>query len=270
MPRIVTLTSDFGVEDHYVSVMKAVVLEKAPLNTRLVDISHAIPPNDIMAGAWVVREAARYFPEDTIHVVVVDPGVGTDRDPVLIRSHNQWFIGPDNGLFSLISQDAGYEAWRLNNPRYWLEELSSTFHGRDLFAPVAAHLASGVAPNKLGSPDHTLMTWRWPEPILDKDGVRGWIAHIDHFGNLITNIPSVVSKEFPSDPNTRIKIYVGNTILEKIDSTFGDVESGEAVMFPGSSNMLEIAVNKGNASELLGVPKGSEVTIVFQKSSIDS
>lgn len=265
MPRILTLTTDFGVEDHYVAVMKAVILQTAPEDLRLVDISHSVPPNDIMAGAWVVREAARFFPPDTIHLVVVDPGVGTDRDPVLIKSHKQWFIGPDNGLFSLISQDAGYEAWRLDKPRYWLNEISSTFHGRDLFAPVAAHLASGVAPDKLGTPGHTLMTWRWPEPIQDKDGVRGWIAHIDHFGNLITNIPSSVAEELRSDTSIRLKIYIGNTILENISSTFGDVEPGQAVIYPGSSKMLEIAVNKGNASELLGVPKGSEVTIVFQK-----
>ena len=250
------------------AVMKAVILKNGPIDLKMVDISHSVPPNDIMAGAWVVREAARFFPAETIHLVVVDPGVGTDRDPVLIKSHGQWFIGPDNGLFSLISQDAGYEAWRLDNAHYWLDEISSTFHGRDLFAPTAAHLASGVNPNKLGTPGHTLMTWRWPEPIQDKDGVRGWVAHIDHFGNLITNIPSSVVKEFQFDSSIRMKIYIGNTILEYISSTFGDVEPGQAVIYPGSSQMLEIAVNRGNASELLGVPKGSEVTIVFQKPAL--
>lgn len=264
MAGLLTLTSDFGTRDAYVAAMKAVILERAPADLRLVDISHDIPPNDIMAGAWVIREAARFFPAGTIHVAVVDPGVGTERDPVLIRSGGQWFIGPDNGLFSLISEDGGgTEAWRLDKPGYWLPMVSRTFHGRDVFAPVAAHLACGVPPDRLGSPHHELKSWRWPEPVQDHDGIRGWVVHIDHFGNLISNIPSGAVGQAAGAG--QVKVYVGNTILGRISGTFGDVAEGEAVIYPGSAGFLEVAVNKGSATDALGVPKGSEITIVFQR-----
>jgi S-adenosyl-L-methionine hydrolase (adenosine-forming) len=241
--------------------MKGVLLSMGPLDLQLIDISHMIPANDIMAASWTLREAVRSFPDDTIHLVVVDPGVGTDRDAVIVRWNRQWFVGPDNGLFSLMTEQDGVESWKLNQPSYWKEPVSKTFHGRDIFAPIAAHLANGVSPEKMGAPGHELLTWRWVEPILDHDGIRGWVAHIDRFGNLISNIPA---SWMDGREQGSFKIYVGNTIIDALHPTFGAVEAGDEVAYIGSSGMLEVAVNQGHAGELLGVPKGSQLTVVFQ------
>lgn len=262
MTSVITLTTDFGVQDHYVGVMKAVLLSIAPA-ARLIDISHDIPPQDIMAGAWVVRNSAMLFPPQSVHLVVVDPGVGTTRKPVAMRIRDQFFVGPDNGIFSLIADQYDHEAFILTNRKYWRPETSKTFHGRDIFSPVAAHLASGVPIENLGEPLDKLATYRWAVPISDKDGIQGWIVHIDRFGNLISNIPEKMIRE--AGQHSRIKIYVGNTILNEIVDTFGSVPDGEPAAYIGSSGVLEIAINKGDAREMLGVEKGAQISIVIQK-----
>ena len=262
MPPIITLTTDFGIKDHYVGAMKAVLLSISE-NARLVDISHQIPPQDIMAGAWVVRNSAMLFPPDSVHLVVVDPGVGTQRKPIAIRIEDQYFVGPDNGIFSLIADQYEYKGVELTNSRYWRKKPSNTFHGRDIFAPVAAHIANGVPLSELGEPIEKLETYRWAVPISDKDGVQGWVVHIDHFGNLITNIPESMIRS--AGDGSDLKIYVGNTIFDTIVDTFGDVPDGEPAAYVGSSGVLEIAINKGDAREMLGVEKGAQVSIVVQK-----
>lgn len=262
MSSVITLTTDFGVQDHYVGVMKAILLSIAP-DARLIDISHEIPPQDIMAGAWVVRNSAMLFPPQSVHLVVVDPGVGTDRKPVAMRIKDQYFVGPDNGIFSLIADQYDHEAYELTVPRYWQPEPSKTFHGRDIFSPVAAHLASGVPLEKMGEPLDKLATYRWAVPISDKDGIQGWIVHIDRFGNLISNIPEKMIRG--AEEHSRLKIYVGNTILNRLVDTFGDVPDGEPAAYIGSSGVLEIAINKGDAREMLGVEKGAQISIVIQK-----
>lgn len=262
MSQIITLTTDFGLQDYYVSAMKAVMLGLAP-EVRLVDVSHDIPPQDIMAGAWVIRNSAFLFPEGTVHLVVVDPGVGTRRHPVALKINGQYFVGPDNGIFSLFYDEYDVEAYRLSNQTFWREESSNTFHGRDVFAPVAAHLSKGVAIQELGDPIDDLVTYHWAVPIADKDGIQGWIVHIDRFGNLVTNI----SKDLLDDTigTSRVKIYVGHTMIDRVRNTFGDVEEGEPVAYIGSSGMLEIGINKGNASRMLSVDKGAQISIVLQK-----
>ncbi|MEX0723051.1 MAG: SAM-dependent chlorinase/fluorinase [Gracilimonas sp.] len=262
MSQIITLTTDFGLQDHYVSAMKAVMLGIAP-NVRFVDISHEIPPQDIMAGAWVVRNTAFLYPPNTVHLVVVDPGVGTSRHPVVLKVKDQYFVGPDNGIFSLFFNEYDYEAYKLNNITYWREGVSKTFHGRDVFAPVAAHLSNGVELKELGEPIEELVTYHWAVPIADKDGLQGWVVHIDRFGNLVTNISEELIEDHLKKKN--VKIYVGNTMLNKIVSTFGDVEEGEPAAFIGSSGMLEIGINKGNAGRMLSVDKGAQISIVLQK-----
>lgn len=262
MPPIITLTTDFGLQDQYVSAMKAVILGISP-ECRLIDISHEIPPQDVMAGAWVLRNAAMLFPPGTIHLVVVDPGVGTDRNPVAIQIENQFFVGPDNGLFSLIGDEFGYRAVRLTQEKYWREHRSKTFHGRDIFAPVAAHLAEGVQLDDLGEPIGELITYRWATPISDKDGVQGWVVHIDRFGNLISNIPASLIES--TARGSGFRIYAGNTILDEIVPAFGSVPDGEPAAYIGSSGTLEIAINKGNARKMLGVEKGAQVSIIIQK-----
>lgn len=262
MPSVITLTTDFGTRDHYVGALKAVLLSIAE-NARLIDISHQIPPQDIMAAAWVVRNSAFLFPPGSVHLVVVDPGVGTRRKPIAIEIEGRFFVGPDNGIFSLIADQYSYTGVELTNSKFWRQETSSTFHGRDIFAPVAAHIASGVPLHKLGEPVEKLETYRWAVPISDKDGVQGWIVHIDHFGNLISNIPAEMIQKAGAGGD--LKIYVGNTIFDKIVTTFGDVPDGEPAAYIGSSGVLEIAINKGDAKEMLGVEKGAQVSIVVQK-----
>lgn len=262
MPKIITLTTDFGLQDYYVSAMKAVMLGIAP-DARFVDISHEIPSQDIMAGSWVLKNSAMLFPPDTVHVVVVDPGVGTDRDAIALRIEDQYFVGPDNGIFSILTEQKNYKAIRLANKKFWGDKASNTFHGRDIFAPVAAHLSNGVNFDELGEPVDELVTYRWAEPIADKDGLQGWVIHIDKFGNLITNLSASMIESVIGDKS--VKIYVGNTILDEIVTTFGSVLEGEPAAFIGSSGMLEIGINKGDAREMLGVQKGAQISLVLQK-----
>ena len=262
MSQIITLTTDFGLQDHYVSAIKAVILGIAP-DVRLVDVSHNIPPQDIMAGAWVTRNAAFLFPPETVHLVVVDPGVGTDRNPIVVKIDDQYFVGPDNGIFSLLYDEFKFKAYKLNKPDFWRKDRSRTFHGRDIFAPIAAHLSNGVSVKELGDPITDLVTYHWAVPIGDKDGLQGWVIHIDRFGNLITNISERLLEDTAG--RRKVKIYVGNTIIDHLVNTFGDVEPGEPVAFIGSSGMLEVAINKGNAAKMLSVDKGAQISLVLQK-----
>lgn len=262
MSQIITLTTDFGLQDHYVSAIKAVIIGIAP-DVRLVDVSHTIPPQDIMAGAWVTRNAAFLFPPETVHLVVVDPGVGTDRNPIVLKIGDQYFVGPDNGIFSLLYDEFKFEAYKLNKPDFWRKERSRTFHGRDIFAPVAAHISNGVPLKELGDPITDLVTYHWAVPLGDKDGLQGWVIHIDQFGNLITNISEKLLEDTAG--RRKVKIYVGNTIIDHLVNTFGDVEPGEPVAFIGSSGMLEVAINKGNAAKMLSVDKGAQISLVLQK-----
>lgn len=278
MPGVITLTTDFGLQDHYVAVMKAVMMRLAP-GVTFVDISHTIPPQDVMAGAWVLRNAAMMFPKGTVHLAVIDPGVGTDRKPVALEMNGHFFVGPDNGLFTLIGEQYDATAVELAvGSATESDPPSQTFHGRDIFAPAAARLASGVPLHELGTPFNRLVTYHWATPISDKDGIQGWVVHIDSYGNLITNIPGeMLDRMLPSGENKasweykttgesktsrEYKIYVGNTILPSVSRTFGSVPEGDPVAYIGSAGMLEIAVNKGNASELLSVLKGAQVTLI--------
>lgn len=262
MSNIITLTTDFGAQDHYVSVMKAVMLGITP-SSRFIDISHEIPPQDIMACAWVIRNAAFEFPKNSVHLVVVDPGVGTERHPIALKINDQFFVGPDNGIFSLITNELKYKAYKLNKPEFWRKDRSRTFHGRDIFSPVAAHLSAGVNIKELGEPIKDLVSYHWAVPIGDKDGVQGWVIHIDRFGNLITNISESLLEETAG--RRKVRVYVGNTIIDHMVNTFGDVEPGEPAAFIGSSGMLEVGINKGNAAQMLGVDKGAQISLVLQK-----
>lgn len=266
MPRILTLTTDFGTRDHFVGVLKGVLLQRAPTDVTIVDISHEIAPGDLMSGGWILGEASRWYPEQTIHLAVIDPGVGTSRTPVLVHCRNQWFVGPDNGLFSVVCRDNPYRAWALDREKWWLRPLSNTFHGRDIFAPVAAHLACGVPPDELGTGGHTLVERRWVQPEEDDDAIHGWVVHCDRFGNLVSNIPleSLVRRGVvPADGGGGgVRIYVENTILPGIHRTFGDVGEGEVVAYGGSSGMLEIGVNRGSAVEILGARTGTRITVL--------
>lgn len=272
-PSIVTITTDFGTEDAYVSAMKGTMLSIAP-EARLVDVTHSISPQDVMESAFVLKSAQPFFPEGTVHLVVVDPGVGTERRAVALRHEGHWFVGPDNGVFPLVLDEAPPEAMvELDNPEAWRTDTpSTTFHGRDIFSPAAAHLASGRALDDLGSPIDTLEPLRWARPITNDHTVQGWVLHVDHFGNCITNIqwstigkalsldaPPASAHELPS-----VEAYVGNTILNDIRSTYGEVAEEAPLLLFGSTGFLEVAVNGGSAADRLEIRKGDSIKLSFE------
>ncbi|MFQ5569497.1 MAG: S-adenosyl-l-methionine hydroxide adenosyltransferase family protein [Rhodothermales bacterium] len=259
---LLTLTTDFGTRDAYVPAMKGTILAINP-TARLIDITHDITPHDVMEAAFVLRQAVPYYPPGTVHLVVVDPGVGTERHPVALCHKGHIFVGPDNGLFSLLLGKTTPEALVvLDRPAFWrVAAPSDTFHGRDIFAPVAAHLAGNHALHEVGSPLESLKPLHWALPIDDSQGIRGWIVHIDHFGNCVTNIPRAVFERQRS--GRPLKCYVGNAILEDVHPTYGAAADGEPLLLFGSSDFLEIAVNAGNASNLLDIRKGTPVNVVF-------
>ncbi len=263
MSRTLTLTTDFGTRDAYVAAMKGVILRLCP-DAHMVDVTHEIAPQDVMEAAFVLRGAVPFFPPGAVHLAVVDPGVGTARRPVALRCGEQWFVGPDNGLFPLVLEDeAPDEAVVLDRPRFWRTEApSTTFHGRDIFAPAAAHLATGTPLAELGSPAGALEPLRWALPITDEQGLQGWVAHVDRFGNAVTNITRALIERHRQ--GRALKCFAGNAVLREVHPTYGAVASGEPLLLFGSSGFLEIAVNSGNAAELLGIRKGASVNVVFQ------
>lgn len=275
--RLITLTTDFGTRDAYVPAMKGVILNIFPA-ARLVDITHGIAPQDVMEAAFVLREAAPHFPSDTVHLVVVDPGVGTARRPIAVRHGAYGYVGPDNGLFPLvIGSEQPEHAVELDRKTVWrTTSPSQTFHGRDIFAPAAAHLASGLALSEIGSSIETLHPLRWAQPIADDEGIQGWVVHIDHFGNCITNISRDTLKAATADASEAsasgsglppFKCFVGNSTLTAMQETYGSVAEGEPLLLTGSSGFLEVAVNGGNAAELLDIRKGDTVNLIFQDGS---
>lgn len=268
---MITLTTDFGTRDPYVAAMKGTILSICP-DVRLVDVTHEIGPQDVMEAAFVLRAAIPYFPPNAVHLVVVDPGVGTDRRPIALRHDNRWFVGADNGLFPLVLDGAAPdEAVVLDRPAMWrTDSPSTTFHGRDIFAPVAAHLAAGRSLAEVGSPIEDLTPLRWALPLVDEEGIRGWVAHIDRFGNCITNIPQSTFAEhvgLTNETATGFKCFVGSHSATKVHATYGAVSEGDPLLLFGSTGFLEIAVNAGNAAELLDIRKGDAVNIVFQAAS---
>jgi S-adenosyl-L-methionine hydrolase (adenosine-forming) len=260
---IITLLTDFGLEDTYVASMKGVILDICP-DARLVDLSHRVPPQDVRVGAFLLVSAYRDFPAGTIHLAVIDPGVGTDRRGLVIRSDRYFFVGPDNGLFSLALREAsGWEAFSLERPAYWRTTISKTFHGRDIFAPIAAHLAMGVRAEAMGPPCIPQISC-WADTIHKEDELQGEIIHIDHFGNAITNVSRAELERFVS--GSQVAVRTGGLTLSVIVDTYGNREAGTLIALIGSSNFLEIAVNQGNAAKTCGLQRGDLVCIVRNES----
>ena len=257
---LVTLTTDFGLADHYVGSMKGVLLSRCP-GVRIIDISHDVPPFSIYSGAYTIDQAAPYFPAGTIHVIVIDPGVGTARKPILLEAMNQFFIAPDNGVLSMISaRDAKAEARELTNRDLWLTSPSSTFHGRDIFAPVAAALASDVANAQKVGP---ILTKLELLPDLDARQIKpgrweGKLLSIDRFGNAITNFRVDAFRKLPS---SRFSMRVRKHGITTFKSTFGDAPEGVCFAYFGSSGYLELAVKQQSAAALLNASAGDRVTL---------
>jgi S-adenosyl-L-methionine hydrolase (adenosine-forming) len=243
MGRIVTLLTDFGTVDGYVGAMKGVILVRAP-DAHVVDLTHDIPPQDVRAGAWALREAARTFPADTIHVAVVDPEVGTGRRPLLLESAAQLLLGPDNGVLSLAATAA--RGWVLDRPEHFRAEVSATFHGRDIFAAVAGRLAAGLLPGACGSATASWVQIDESRAHPSQDEIRGHVVHADRFGNLVTN----VGRDLLGQETWSVRL--AGRAVGPLRRTFGDVARGEWVAYLGSAGRLEIAVRDGSAREAGG------------------
>jgi hypothetical protein len=261
VPAIVLLT-DFGFKDSYVGVMKGVI-RGICRGAEIIDLSHNIMPQDVAEAAFVLAAAYRYFPEETIFVNVVDPGVGTDRPIIYMRANDQAFLAPDNGLLSVVAEEAEpAEMRKVAAEQYFLKEPSTTFHGRDIFAPVAAHLAAGLEPEKLGPVVRRVRRLRLPRPVRAADGsLRGEIVYIDQFGNLITNMSRGTLERSLEVPLREVEVTVKRRKVEGLSRAYGEVDEGELVALIGSSGYLEVAVNLGSAAQFLGCEKGDTVTL---------
>ncbi len=266
MTRIVTLTTDFGLSDHFVGVMKGVILGIQP-GAQLVDISHGVEPYDIAGGAFTIAQAYRYFPRKTVHVVVVDPGVGSARRPLLAEIAGQYFVAPDNGVLSMVFAREKPKVRHITNERYFLHPVSRTFHGRDVFSSVAAHLAAGVTPARFGKRIEDYFRASFDEPKKGHEpahtGKQVWtgaILKIDHFGNLATNFHI---DDFPSVRTHAFALKVGLQIVTRLALTFSECAPGELFVVVGSSGYLEVAASQGSAAKALGCGPGSPVELTL-------
>jgi len=259
---IITLTTDFGNRDGYVAAMKGTLLSIAP-EAQIVDVTNEVPAQDVMGAAHVMAGVVPYFPAGTVHLVVVDPGVGTERRGIALSVDGHFFVGPDNGLFSLLANRRHPDSIvELDRAAFWLSDRpSSTFHGRYIFAPVAAHLARGRSLEDVGSRIDDITTMHWALPISDRQGIQGWVVHVDAFGNCITNISREAFEAIRE--NRAFKCYAGNAILDRMANTYARAQPGDNLMLFNSEDALELAINRGNASEMLDIRKGTSVNIVF-------
>jgi len=258
---IITLTTDYGTNDHLVGTLKGVILKIHP-DVTIVDITHNITPFDLLDGALAIGSAYSYFPPKTVHVVVVDPGVGTERRPLLVSAGNQYFVAPDNGVLSVVYEREAESLMVLhaNAEHYYLQPVSKTFHGRDIFAPIAAWLTKGWQSSGFGDQIEDFKRFALPRPKEADGVVKGVILRADSFGNLITNfrqedLPEGVAKD------GAIKLQVGTQSVTRFVETFAQGNGAEPFAYVGSSGFLEIGVNKGSAARTLGLNRGTAVVL---------
>ena len=276
MSFIITLTTDFGYDDAYVAAVKGAILNINPEAT-IVDVSHSIKPRDVLQAAFILSSAYRYFPKQTVHVAIVDPGVGSERRGIILKTPSAMFVAPDNGILSYIIDDlfsveggsaveqsrgltevifkAGLEAAAITDPRFWRHPVSPTFHGRDIFAPVAAGLSLGISLYEFGEKINSLHVLPIPKPTLDPDGnLVGQVLHIDRFGNLIANIRS------SNLPGRNVVVEVRGRRIQGITDYYAQEDGVMAVV--GSSGYLEISLRDGSACDFLGVGVGEEISVI--------
>jgi S-adenosyl-L-methionine hydrolase (adenosine-forming) len=255
---LITLTTDFGTADHFTGTMKGVILGIAP-RVRIVDITHEIEPYGVNEAAFVIAQAWRYFPKRTVHVVVIDPGVGSARRPILVEAGGQFFIAPDNGVLSMIYDSSPHKVRVISNPKLMNKIVSRTFHGRDVFAPAAAHLASGVAPARFGKLIHDYVRSSTLQPErLAPNKYSGAILKVDRFGNLITNLHIDDFSEVKARP---FELRVGLERIHRLALTYAETAIGEVFVIVGSSGYLEIAANQSSAAKLVGCGAGAPVEL---------
>jgi hypothetical protein len=262
---IITLTTDFGLNDHYVGTIKGVILNIVP-DVQIVDICHSVQAFDVLDGALTLAQSYSYFPSGTVHLVVVDPGVGTARRPILVTSDRHHFVAPDNGVLSMVyAREERLHIRHVTAEHYSLQPVSNTFHARDVFSPVAAWLAKGVDPEKFGDEISDFVRFNAPKPkAMDANTLRGVVLKIDRFGNLITNItPQDAPALFASAP-PQFKIRVGKHEITEIHSNYSEGAPGEVFGILGSMGYLEIAADRGSAAKIIGSGKGSEVLLSLE------
>jgi len=250
---VITVLTDFGLHDVYVGVMKGVILSIFP-QARMVDLTHEIGPQDVEAAAWALLDAALFFPRGTVHLAVVDPGVGTERRAIAVFSRGHYFVGPDNGVFSgFYPAESIVE---LTRPETFLPEVSATFHGRDIFAPVAARLASGMKPPELGEPVTDPVTVNMPRPVEEDGVIIGEVVQVDRFGNLVTNVPASMVTE-----GAKPIIEICDRKIEGMSVCYSAAVPGQAIALTGSCGRIEIACPGGSAAKVLGGRRGDRVEI---------
>lgn len=255
--KVITLTTDFGVSDWFVGTMKGVILKISP-NTQIVDITHSVPSHDIRAGAFALMCSYKYFPEGSVHVAVVDPEVGSKRLAIAIKTRHYWFVGPDNGVLSYALQEQDVLDIRaIENQKVRLEGVGSTFHGRDIFAPAAAHIAKGINPEFIGRKLRSFVSLPFPEVSRRDNRITGEVIYIDRFGNVITNIKFSGMDEFYG-----WSVVVGRKKLASVLGCYADVRDGEAVAVCGSSGFIEVAVRNGSAAEKLNLKTGTKIQLI--------
>jgi len=267
---VVTLLSDFGLKDPYVAEMKAVVLSICP-QARLVDISHEIEKFNIRMGAFVLASAAPYFPKGTVHVAVVDPRVGTKRRAIMVEAEDAFFVGPDNGLLVLAAERLGIRhVYEITNRRFMLSRVSHTFHGRDIFAPAAAHLAKGECkPSHFGPEMKDYVVPRFAKPRLTKNALFCEVLHVDDFGNIVTNISRAEFEKTGIREGAMLRLRLRDRVVKlRFCSAYGEVLVRKSLVLIGSHEFLEVSVNQGNASERFGVRVGDAFAIMLRSGSV--
>jgi len=251
---VVTFLSDFGTVDPYAGVVHGVILAAAPA-AQVVDLTHHVPPQAVAVGARLLRSAVDYFPDGTVHLAVVDPGVGGDRAPVVVITQRAVLVGPDNGLLEASARALGLrEVRRIADESVFRKPVSRTFHARDIFGPVAGHLAAGRAPASFGPVVDELVSLPESRPRIDGGTIAGTVVHVDHFGNLISDIPA-------QEMNGDVSVSIGDLHLDRIARSYDDATPGTIVALAGSWGTLEIACSGGSAAAILGAGTGVAVTV---------
>jgi S-adenosyl-L-methionine hydrolase (adenosine-forming) len=264
-PRLITLTTDFGLNDHFIGTIKGVLLSIVPEAT-IVDICHSVQAFDVLDGALTISQAYSYFPAGTIHVVVVDPGVGTGRRPIILTAEGYKFVGPDNGVLSMIyDREDRISVRHVTSEHYSLQPVSNTFHARDIFAPIAGYLAKGVEADRFGEEISDYVRFSAPRPKpAEGNTLRGVVLKVDRFGNLITNItPQDAPPLFQPEPPP-FRIVVGKREITQMHTAYAHGAPGEVFGILGSMGFLEIAANRGAAAQILGATKGSDVNLAIE------
>jgi hypothetical protein len=261
---IITLTTDFGSNDHFVGAMKGVILDIVP-EAQIIDICHSVQAFDVLDGALTISQAYSYFPNRTVHVVVVDPGVGTARRPILASCDKYHFVAPDNGVLSLVyAREERMHVRHITAEHYFLQPVSNTFHARDIFAPVAAYLAKEVDGLKFGDEVEDYVRFNAPKPkTVDGNRLRGVVLKVDRFGNLVTNITPQDAPFLFGPTGKPFKIVVGSREITEIHNAYAEGAPGEVIGILGSMGFLEIAANRGAAAQLTGAGKGADVSIIL-------